>query len=366
MKAEVIIYIYGGVCGSMILFNIFYNLLLKGSEPRMKRRIQKMEQLVAAQLRVLQATGQIEEKHRSCLRRKLRFTNWLIAFHYVVNERSDDPSSLLESYLQQIRPVILYLAMVYRDKAEDKAGYFTYFLFCYTQNRRQPVDSLQKILLDYMEKKNLYCRFNALKALYHLGSPEYIVKAMEIADDNTVFLHDKLITESLLTYTGDHKALIAHLWSRFLVFSPHMQLAILNYIRFCSGDYQKEMYEIMLQKDEDKELRIAAVRYFGKYFYPPAQEHLLSFLTDPDGTKWEFATVAAFSLAIYPGDEVVNALKQALHSANWYVRYSAAQSLERQNVDYSDMVDIAAGSDRYAREMMMYRLESRKLQDHRM
>ena len=37
-------------------------------------------------------------------------------------------------------------------------------------------------------------------------------------------------------------------------------------------------------------------------------------------------------------------------------------SLEHLHVSYGDVVDITAGSDRYAREMLMYRLESRKLQ----
>ena len=79
--------------------------------------------------------------------------------------------------------------------------------------------------------------------------------------------------------------------------------------------------------------------------------------------QWEYATVAAASLAAYPDKETINALKEALHSGNWYVRYAAAQSLEHLQVDYTDVIDIAAGNDRYAREMMLYRLESRKLQE---
>lgn len=33
MKVEFMIYIYGAVCASMIVFNIVYNLLLKGANP---------------------------------------------------------------------------------------------------------------------------------------------------------------------------------------------------------------------------------------------------------------------------------------------------------------------------------------------
>lgn len=160
-----------------------------------------------------------------------------------------------------------------------------------------------------------------------MGTPEIVAEALRIADDGSVFLHEKLITEGLLSYTGDYHALIEQLWKKMTRYSPHTQLAILNYIRFRSGDYQREMYEIMMDKKAHKELRLAAS-----------------------------------SLASYEGKAVVGALKEALRSSNWYVRYAAAQSLEHLHVNYGDVVDITAGSDRYAREMLMYRLESRKLQ----
>ena len=73
--------------------------------------------------------------------------------------------------------------------------------------------------------------------------------------------------------------------------------------------------------------------------------------------------MAASALPSYPDSEAIYVLKEALHSGNWYVRSAAAQSLEQMHVDYTDVMDIAAGSDRYAREMMLYRLESRKLQE---
>ncbi len=362
MNIEVMIYVYGAVCVSMIMFNFVYNMMLKWSVPRMKRRREKFERMVMLQLSEIRRSGEIDPRHAAVLRRKLCHVNDLMAFHMVINEGDAGKSELAETYLRQIRPAILYLALVYRDKANDKAGYFTYFLSNYTAGRQMPVDSLQDILLEYVRKENLYCRFNALKVLYHMANPEYVVRAIKIADDGNVFMHNKLITEGLLSYSGDHGQLISQLWSEFSGFSNHMKLAILNYIRFCSGDYKEEMYAIMTDRAENIELRLSAIRYLGKYYYGPARDDLIGFVLDGDMSRWEYATVAASSLASYPGQEVVDALKEALHSGNWYVRYSASQSLEHHNVDYSDILDITAGNDRYAREMMMYRLESRKLQ----
>lgn len=362
MKVEILIYIYGAVCASMIVFNIVYNLLLKGSESRMQKRCWKIRGRINAQIFRLAAGKKVEESHLQELRHKLSHINHLMAFHQVLQADMEQNPAMYREYLHQIRPVVVYMAAVYRDKENMQAGYFAYFLSCYTADKQMVMDSLQDILLDYVEKSNLYCRFNALQALYHFATPETVAKALGIADDGSMFLHEKLITEGLLSYTGDHHALIKELWRKIARYSLHTQLAILNYIRFRSGDYQQEMYEIMMDKKAHKELRLAAIRYCGKYPYELAYGPLLAFVEDKDATKWEFATVAASSLASYEGKAVVDALKEALHSSNWYVRYAAAQSLEHLHVNYGDVVDITAGSDRYAREMLMYRLESRKLQ----
>ena len=86
MKVEFMIYIYGAVCASMIVFNIIYNLLLKGSESRMQNRCQKMRSKINAQISRLAAGKNVEEAHLQELRRKLSHINHLMAFHQVLQE----------------------------------------------------------------------------------------------------------------------------------------------------------------------------------------------------------------------------------------------------------------------------------------
>ena len=362
MRIETMIYIYGAICVSMILFNIVYNLLLKSSEPRLERRCRKIRRQVEPQLKAAGEGRPVEQRHLGYLRRRLCRVKGLIAFDRVLNALcGEGESESGKMYLSQIQPVILYLAVVYLKRDSMQAGYFSYFLSQYAAKRQLPMDSLQDILLDYVRKDNLYCRVNGLKALFALGNTEHILAALKLQDDGEVFLHEKILTEGLLSFTGNHDALIESLWENFDSFSVHTQLAILNYIRFQTGGYEKEMFDVMEDGRRDKELRLAAIRYFGRYAYEPALEPLLSFAVDQDPAHWEYATVSASALARYPGQRVIDTLKRALHSSNWYVRYSASQSLEAHQVDYSDMIDVIAGNDRYVREMMSYRMESRKL-----
>lgn len=362
MKIETMIYIYGAVCVSMIFFNIIYTLVLKGSNPRLKKRCEKLSVPVQNQLHKITQEENPDQKHLSWLSRKLKHLDNLIAFDRVLEQicgSADNKAA--QEYLYRIQPVILYLAVVYEKRDNMQAGYFSYFISRYAVKRRQPIDSLQNILLNYIRKDNLYCRINALDALYRLGSVEHIVDAIRLQDDGKIYLHEKILTEGLLSYTGEHTKLIDALLAELSAFTEHTRLAILNYIRFQTGDYKEEMLAIMTDETQPKELRLSAIRYFGRYFYRPAEKVLLSFAKDKNPTRWEYTNVAVASLGKYAGDEVIQVLKEALHSDNWYVRYSAAETLEAHHMEYSDLLDVITGSDRYAREMMTWHLESHKL-----
>ena len=73
--------------------------------------------------------------------------------------------------------------------------------------------------------------------------------------------------------------------------------------------------------------------------------------------------MAASALKDYKGEDVTSALKSALYSSNWYVRYNAAVSLEASGLSYTELIDVMAGKDRYAREMLEYRMGEQRLME---
>ncbi len=363
MRVESIIYIYGAVCVSMIVFNIVYNIILKQSESSLKKRCERIKKQIEVQFDYIKTNGSIEQNHLHYMEHSLSRVSNLIAFERVIKDAiNNGHEEEVNKYIGQMHSVSLYLAMVYSRRENMQAGYFTYFLSNYAVKKQMPIDSLQDILLSYVKKDNLYCRINALSALYNIGNIEHIISALKIQDDGVIYLNQKILTEGLLSYTGNYHKLIESLWKNFDSFSEHTKLAVLNYIRFKTGDYKEKMLEIMLNKNAEKEIRLSAIRYFGKYYYEPSLKYILDFVYNDDPSMWEYATVAVSSLEKYSGDEVIKALKKAIQSPNWYIRYQAAQSLDAHNLNYNALFDIINGSDRYAREMMTYRLESGKLQ----
>ncbi len=359
MVSQILIYGYGLVCLSMLVYNLVYSLYLRADTLRLERRVRNIDRRVAVQLDALRAGREVSRRHLDAMARRLRRVRNLLAFdRYLDTQIAREPA--FQAYLRRLQPVLLYLATVYRRREVTRSAYFCHFLARHQLQRHMQMDQIQQVLLTYLDRDNLYCRVNALKALCAFGSADTVVQALERLEKGGAQLHEKVVTETLLSYTGDRTALMDRVWKRLERFSAAMQRALLDYIRFCSGAYQREMLDILRDEGRDKELRLTAIRYVGRYPYGPAREPLLGLVEDGNPLRWEFAAIAASALAGYGGEAVTAALAEAMHSPNWYVRYNAAASLEARGLAYEDLLAIAGG-DRYAQEMLTYRLESRRL-----
>lgn len=366
MGSEILLYGYGLVCLSMLVFNIIYNIILKGSDVRMEGRVQHYEKQALIQIGKIRREEPIESGYFSGLQRSLSHVKNLMAFDSIMDRVDNQEDEAEKKYWESIQDVLLQLAQVYQRKDNLQTAYFAYFIGRY--EKKNPVspersEELARCMVECMKKNSFYCQLNALKALYALGDTDYVIEAVGIQDVSQTFYNEKILTEGLLSFSGDHKELIRKLWEKFDTYSDRTKLSVLNYIRFRTGDYCREMFEIMTSEAVDKELRFSAIRYFGKYPYEPARQVLIGFVSDTDQTKWEYAAISATSLAGYHGKDVVRCLTEAMKSPNWYVRYNASVSLEAQHLDYSDLIDVVDGDDRYAREMVMYRLESRRIRE---
>lgn len=365
MGSELLLYGYGFVCVSMLIFNVAYSLSLKRKDRRLKNRDRRFARRVDRQLDRLRTGEGLERGHLTYLRRKLSRVDHLAAFDRMVMERLEGAAEDREAaraYQREIQPVILHLALFYRDREDIQAAYFAYFLSRHRPQRHQAMDAIQDVMVKYMGKESLYCRVNALQALCGFGSPESVAEAVTALDRGGRFLHEKVLTDGLLSFTGSHERLTALLLERFDSFSVPTRLSVLNYIRFCSGAYGEQMMNILSNPAEDKELRLSAIRYFGRYPMEEARPLLLALAADKEPTGWEYASIAVSVLAGYQGGDVQDALTAAIYSANWYVRSNAAASLARQGLDYSDLISVVAGGDRYVREMMLYQLDLRREQ----
>lgn len=356
MKVEILIYAYLAVCTSMILFNIVCVFVFQKRDQEIHKRSIDFTDSIVKQME----NGNMEEAHKRFLQKKLKKVQHLMALDEALQKLKQERPEQAQSYIASIRPVFVYLTQEYRKKNQTQAAYFPYMIQKYRIFQGAPNSKVRELLLDMVKENNLYCRENALQALYSIGEVESVISALKILDQSAHYHHAKMITDGLLSFTGDRKQLDDRIWDELAAFSNTMKAALLDYFRFESGSHCEKMLRIMVSPRENQELRFSAIRYYAKYYYEPALPYLYDFTCD-ESPIWEYKAIAATALANYPTARTEEILKELLSNRNWYVRYNASESLEKLGMDYDELIDVWEGRDRYASEMLRYRYDRRKL-----
>lgn len=357
MHVETLIYAYLAICTSMIVFNCACVFVFRRREKELQRHSSRLEETVMEQMQRIRAGKAVEERHRKFLRKKLVSAGGLMAFDETLERLLEQAPEDVWAYIWEIRPVFTYLSVENRYHSTMKRTYFAYVLRKYRIIEGKPVPMLLDMMMKLLQEPSLYCRENALQAIYSSGDCGCVLRALHAVDESRRFHHAKLLTDGLLTFGGDRQQLTRALWSAFDTFSVSMQVVILDYIRFSGGDLREELLQLLADSRQDDELRFSCIRYFGKYPCEQAFPLLIGFVDRPRERRWEYAAIAATALAAYPGERTVEVLKRALSSSNWYVRFNAAKSLEGFHLTYLELSDVMESNDRYAREILQYRMD---------
>lgn len=357
MHVETLIYAYLAICASMIVFNCACIFVFRRRDKTLHRHSSRLEEAVMEQIQRVRAEEPVEERHKAFLRKKLIRTGNLMAFDETLERLMGQVPEDIWAYIWEIRPVFTYLAMENRYHGTMQLTYFAYVIRTYRIIEGKPNSVILDMMMKLLQEPSLYCRENALQAIYSAGDCGCVLRALHAVDESQRFHHAKLLTDGLLTFGGDQELLRQALWDDFDTFSVPMRVVILDYIRFSGGDLREKLLPLLADGRQDDELRFSCIRYFGKFFHEPAFPLLVAFVEHPQEQRWEYAAIAAMALAAYPGERTVEVLKKALNSSNWYVRFNAAKSLESFHLTYLELSDVMEGNDRYAREILQYQMD---------
>ena len=365
MRIETLLYVYLFICSGMIVFNIITAIVLKRRDRRTVRASARFRQHILQQIERINTGQQVERRHKKYLSRQLTRTGNMIAFDKMLEDLYREEPRQATEYLSQLGGVIVYLTIRYGRKDRIEAAYFPYIIRKYRLLGGADDAPLKEVLLELLHEPSIYCRENAMQALYTAGDPAVLVRALRIIDASSLYYHSKLLSDGLLNYTGDTWELADALWEAFDAFQPWMQVTLLNYFRFSSGAYCEKIHALLNDGARDDELRFSCLRYLGRYPYPPAYADLLRYATPSENARWEYAAIASSVLASYPGAETAAVLERNLYHPNWYIRFNASKSLEQLGFGYRDLIDVIEGHDRYASEILRYRFDVRELEERK-
>lgn len=357
MSVEIMIYVYLFVCFSMIVFNIATAIVLKKKDKRTERVSRDFALRVEEQIEMIKNGEHCEAEHKKYLSKKLKRIGNMSAFDKMLEQAYVNDPETIKNYLTELDSVLISLCGSYCGKDKIEAAYFPYIIKKYRLISFRAFPSVTEMLIGMLDEPSIYCRENAMQALYTTGDSECVIRALQKIDRSELFYHGKLISDGLLNFAGSTSELDGKLIECFDGFSVGMRVNLFNYIRFSSADYKEFAFSVLCDKTQNDEIRYCAIRYLGKYRYDEAYDELCRLAAEKDAEKWQYSAIASTALAIYPGERSVELLKSNLYSRNWYIRFNSAESLERLGVTYSQLADILDGEDRYAAEILRYRLE---------
>lgn len=358
MGVELLVYIYLAVCLAMILFNIGTILFARQRDRVNGKRSITYESLIREEAERIGRGEPTGQKTLSYLERKLRHPEHLLVFIQVMTQEYTQFPNEIRNCLERFSEVLSSLAPHYERQSDPiRYAFFLYSIKAFGQMSGVTPPEIAGILLRALRVPNTYCRENALQAIYGSGQTELVIEALEMLDSEHIAHNKKLLSDGLLTFRGSKEELTDRLWDVFESFGVGMQTVILDYIRFCFPSHRDRLLDILTDETRSPELRFSCIRYFAKYPDEEAYPVLLEMAGDFGNRRWEFPAIACTALASYPGVETVETLKRALHVANWYVRYNAAESLARLGIGYMDLIEVIDGNDRYAREILQFQLD---------
>ncbi len=363
MFVQTMIYIYLALCFSMILFNCAYAAVHRNesqlslySDSRFRRKIRKQ---------VLQVKNgkQLSAKKIQQISHRCKNEQKLAAWDEELTELSKYDSEAVNCYVQQMRSMFITLSVELRKKNAIQQAHFAYIIKKYDVINVHTCPNIAILMLDMVQSPNLYCRQNALEVLYSLGDIDTVITAVQHVCDGQHFHHEKMLVDGLLTFHGDLNKLISRMMAIRKEQTELLQHVILNTALYGSNRYCEEFLSILQNKQEPDELRFIALRYLGKNKYPPSEQTLQMFLQHQEKQRWEYIAIAASALGSYQSDENILLLKNCLSNPNWYVRHNAAVSLEKYHLPYLELATVYEETDRYAREILRYRIEMDQMQE---
>lgn len=357
MSVEIMIYAYLFICTSMIIFNIATAFLFRYNAKKTVRISKKFYLKVNEQLNGIKNGLSCDAEHKKYMRKKLKRIGNMLAFDKMLEAAYTEDPELVKQYLNELEEVFIALSTDYCGKDKTEAAYFPYIIKKYRLLAEKTVPAIEEILFKLLDEPSIYCRENALQALYTTGNRECVMKAIKKIDKSDLFFHGKILSDGLLNFGGSTEKLIDEIISEFENFSNEMKAALLNFIRFASANRCEFAHSLLCDETEDDEIRYCAIRYLGKYKYEKSHALLCSLAENANESKWQYSAIASTALSIYPSEKTIGILKNNLYSKNWYIRVNSAKSLKKLGITYSELFDIIDGEDRYASEILRYMLE---------
>ena len=277
---------------------------------------------------------------------------------------SQEDNDLIKDFIDKSYKDWLRVGQYYLKKSSTHTAFYAYATskLPFKQEGRDTTE-LESILLKILLQSSIYSKNYTFAALTSLGNPQSVIEGLEqLSHEDLTSLNTKLITDSLLAFTGDFDELLHLLDTNWSNLSAHYQTAVIDFARIKgSAQFQQLLLAYLDGETEDVDYICAVLRYYGKIETEEAYPYVLSWANNDDVDYMACTRVATSTLIAYPGQKTIEQLIRNITSRDWHVRRNAAEALSKLVGQPQRLSSVFEGEDQYAIDQLTYYYEKRGL-----
>lgn len=338
------LYFHIGICILVILFEMFWGQYIKFKNIKMKKSTRKYKEEIRKQLNNIKIYGEIDKKHSHILTKKLKKTNKLLIFEKACDELIKEDLENMKKYINNLEYVFCNLAIHY-EKTKNKAekAYFAYIISKYFERitSEYVLTVLISTLYKFIECKSIYCKINAMEAIYKIGKTEDILKAIAIINNKYYTYNSVVLANGLKSVKSNKRILAKELFKKFDEYNKNIQIAIIKFL----SDYKYIDEELILEKLKNKNISVDVkceiMRYFQKNKNEDAKQYLIKQLSKNEIIANDLNIKAIGTLGYYEDKDTKELLHKLMESKDNMIKESVHKSLEkRQKLQKEQLLEV--------------------------
>ncbi|MGB3159954.1 MAG: HEAT repeat domain-containing protein [Carnobacterium sp.] len=339
----------------LLLINSYFLISLNVEKRKHKKIEKRKEEIKETFVSILEKkeANRVDEVNK--LRDNFNRKTDIQAFHKAVREyyKSSDYKDELSQLLEEVVDInkIVKSGVV---RKEYKESYALYLLSEFKMGNKETGD----FALSSLDKKSLHIRNNALNVINKNNDLTIMMKAIDLIDSKEHYFNDKTIIDFLDNYKGDKDALDNDLYLNMNTYNTNLKKNIISHFINITDGTQKIKDRMLdyIQESSEKEIVISSTRYFNKIIDQRAVKYILNNMESED---WEVRATSARVICNYPGEQVIEKLKQTLKDENYYVRYNSAESFLKLVDEKAVIEEAVKNEDRFTRDILLYAMNTR-------
>jgi len=325
VRIYVIVGLFAAACIALMMFNFIIIRYSKSKNAFSAGKNKKWRNILCKHAII--ASGKKSPcflKHETFLLKNLCDAENLVAYACALQYLKDELPEAYRDYINKRHGTFQKLAEIYSRKTSVERACYADFVCNFPQVTDDAYGPLVNTLVSYIEDPSVHCRTNALRALCNIGNVQGVVNALQITNDKSLFVHNHILTNELLGFKGDKEILGKHLWKKSHCWSERITVSVIQFITSFSKHYRETFLPVLQNSSVDIEVRIAIIRYYGKYRYRLAHPILAELANTTDSIAIE--ATAALNLCLVTD---TTAARKSTLSAPKNVQYDNDLAKER-------------------------------------